>query len=319
MKNFNQIGALVQEEKRANQNESFNSDSMAKVIGKVALEQANVERQQEDLSEKWDKFGRRRVLNHIDYADVNKQHYITELANVMEYRRSRQGDVPFTGKLGDIEFTINPKNPYNISFGSEDRISSATINGEEMFVEYGLESNSFLGYESDGISASNLNLRKTIFVTNDGEISEEYFLSRKNNEEYPREETFWPRGKKYWSEDGKNDDEMAKIVSDFLSKHPEYEAGADKNTFIRSNIEPEEVISSEPLDGFQKEYQGLSFRWNDRSAQEYLFKYREGQDLNAVKTYGDIIPFAQGFGERCQKVYDIATAAYEKSKSLDSE
>lgn len=72
-------------------------------------------------------------------------------------------------------------------------------------------------------------------------------------------------------------------------------------------------------DGFQEEYQGLSFRWNDRSAQEYLFKYREGQDLNAIKTYGDIIPFAQGFGERCRKVYDIATTAYEKSKSLDSE
>ena len=319
MKNFNQIGALVQEEKRANQNESFNSGSISKVIGKVALEQANIEHEREDLSEKWDKFGKRSIFDHIDYADANKQHLITELANVMEYRRSRQGDVPFTGKLGDVEFTINPKNPSNVSFISEDRISSAAINDEDMFVEYGLESNSFLRYESEAVSADDLNLRKTIFVTNDGEISEEYFLSRKNNEEYPREETFWPRGKKYWSEDGKNDEEMAKIVSDFLSKHHEYEAGADKNTFIRSNIEPEEVISNGPLDGFQEEYQGLSSRWNDRSTQEYLFKYREGQDLNTVKTYGDIIPFAQGFGERCQKVYDIATAAYEKSKSLDSE
>lgn len=319
MKNFNQVRALAQEEKKANQNESFNNDSMAKVIGKVALEQAKSEHEQEDVSEKWDKFGRRRVFDHIEYADVNKQYYIEELANVMKYRRSRQDDTPFTGKLGDVEFTMSSKNPANISFGGEDRISSATINGEEEFVEYGLESNSFLGYESDDISANNLNLRKTIFVTNDGEISEEYFLSRKNNEQFPREETLWPRGTKYWSEDGKNDEEMARIVSDFLGKHPEYEVGPDKNTFIRNNINPEEAIDDKPLDGFKEEYQGLSFRWNDRPTQEYLFRQREGQDLNTVKTYGDIIPFAQEFGERCRKVYDIATAAYEKSKSLDAE
>lgn len=312
MKNINEIGVLVQEEKRANQNESFNN--MSKVIGAVALEQMKIEHDLEDKSEKWNKFDRRIAFKRIEYADEIKQNLISELADVMRYRRAKQGeDAPFVGKFGDVEFIISPKNPSTASFVGEDRISSATINGEDIFAEYALESNSFLNYDSKDISTKELNLRKTIFVTNDGEISEEYFLSKKSNEQFVREETFWPRGAKYWSDDGKNDEEMGKIVSDFVDKHPGYEIGADKNTFIRSNIEPTEIISNEPLEGFKKDRKFITFGefsdWNDRSRQERLFRCREGKELDTIKTYGDIMPLVKSFSERCKMVYDIATAA----------
>lgn len=289
-------GALAQEQKRANMNNHLIDDNMAKVISKVSLEQIRKEYEREGLSEEWDHYDRR---NEIDWAEENSSDYIDYLANTMKWRRSRQGeDAPFIGRLGDIEFTVSPKNPSQVYFVGEDNLSSATIDKDSEYVEYGLALDSYLRYDVNGLSARGLNLHKTIFVTNEGEISEQYSLSEGI----------------HFSGNVQPTD----VVANFVSNHPEYEIGESDNTFVRSNIDLSEPISSEPLDGFREYIQSpvdIEYRTADRKRQEYEFKRREGQDLNSIKTYGDIVPYAERFGERCRKVYNIATSAYEKSLS----
>ena len=291
-------GALAQEQKHANMNNHLIEDSMLKVIGKVSLEQMREEHKREDLSEEWDHFGRE---VHIEWAEESSSDYINWLAETMEWRRSRQGeDTPFIGRLGDIEFTVNPKNPSRVYFAGEDNLSSATIDKDDEYVEYGFEGFEpnilRFNYNANGLSASDLNLRRIILVTNEGEINEQYSLSEGihfSGESQPSE-----------------------IVADFVSNHPEYEIGESDNTFVRSNIDPFESISSissEPLDGFKVWYRDIIDGEYARKMKEREFEQREGQDPNSIKTYGDIIPFAEKFGERCRKVYNIATAAYEKS------
>lgn len=285
-------GALAQEQKHANMNNHLIEDSMSKVIGKVSLEQMREEHKKEDLSEKWDRFGER---DEIEWAGEKRINY---LAETIKWRRSRQGeDTPFIGRLGDIEFTISPKNPSQVYFAGEDNLSSATIDKDSEYVEFGLEfSDIYLKYDANGLSVSGLELRKTIFVTNEGEISEQYSLSE---------------GIHYWG-----DVQPSEIVADFVSNHPEYEIGESDNIFVRRGIDPFEPISNEPLDGFRKHRRSLSdvlYDEKHREWQEQEFEKREGQDLSSIKTYGDIIPYAEKFGERCRKVYNLATSAYEKS------
>ena len=208
---------IAQGLKKQNQNDSLSVDSIIsekrlKEFGKWQdeVEQQTWARNKRNLEESFEEIPDIQILD----KEMESQNVVLLKECIVKCLQEHKG---ISGKIGDISFTIDEKNPQQISFIGENGNYNVTINGEDIFSEVDFYRYERPNYIKDGYAMTFIPMTRTITVTNGEEISESYRIEEIQ------------------------DKNASKIIEDALNVYTDYTKG-DEDELVRSDIDPNEEI-----------------------------------------------------------------------------
>lgn len=277
---------IVQGLKKQTQNNSFgNSERMISEEAIQRLEkQGNKLMAQHWFIQKRDfekEFDEVESIDESFFSQEFKSSYIETLKKrIIECKDNNE---KITGKIGNINFSIDKENPQKIVFTGDSGNFNVTINGQDIFSEIDFYRQENPTYVRSGQALSKfIPMTRTITVINGEEFSESYYIE---------------------------DDEISsEIVQDALNTYTDYMHG-EENELYRSDINPNENIKEfikptpakllEPLlNGKQVDLESGFYDYS-RKPERY-------------KTYNDYAIPAKDIERQCKYVYSLILETYQE-------
>lgn len=210
---------------------------------------------------------------------------------------------PITGRLNDVLFEVDEKDPFKISFKKGEDYY-AIIKGDDMYSEVTAFRESFSGQytNSEGVTVS-AGLIQSVCVVDGEEITENCNI------------TLTDTGTKGKKRIGKIAEGM---VAEVLSEGSGYQErpldlkeklkacgpGKECREFFRSDIDPNEKIRKMGNRGDE----GPSFL--SQFSFPRVIESLQNSETNVEMTYGNCIPQAKKFEKTCRQIYDLFMEAY---------
>lgn len=281
---------IAQGLKKQNQNDSLSVDSIIsekrlKEFGKWQdeVEQQTWARNKRNLEESSKEIPDIQILD----KEMESQNIVLLKECIVKCLQEHKG---ISGKIGDISFTIDEKNPQQISFIGENGNYNVTINGEDIFSEVDFYRYERPNYIKDGYAMTFIPMTRTITVTNGEEISESYRIEEIQ------------------------DKNASKIIKDALNVYTDYTKG-DEDELVRSDIDPNEEIRNviKPIPAIKGLLEAI---YHGKKVDLESGFYDYSRKPEKCKTYGEYAIPAQKIENNCRYLYSLVMEAYQSIENM---
>ena len=277
---------IVQGLKKQTQNNSFgNSERMISEEAIQRLEkQGNKLMAQHWSIQKRDfekEFDEVESIDESFFSQEFKSSYIETLKKrIIECKDNNE---KITGKIGNINFSIDKENPQKIVFTGDSGNFNVTINGQDIFSEIDFYRQENPTYVRSGQALSKfIPMTRTITVINGEEFSESYYID--------------------------DNDISSQIVQDALNTYTDYMQG-EENELYRSDINPNEKIKEVIKPTPAKLLEPLL---NGKQVDLESGFYDYSRKPERYKTYNDYAIPAKDIERQCKYVYSLILETYQE-------
>ena len=277
---------IVQGLKKQTQNNSFGNNE--RMISEEAIQR--LEKQGNKLMARHWSIQKRDFEKEFDEVEsIDESFFSQEFRNnYIETLKKRileckDNNEKITGKIGNINFSVDKENSQKIVFTGDSGNFNVTINGQDIFSEIDFYRQENPTYVRSGQALSKfIPMTRTITVINGEEFSESYYIE---------------------------DDEISsEIVQDALNTYTDYMHG-EENELYRSDINPNEEIKDFIKPTPSKLLEPLL---NGKQVDLESGFYDYSRKPERYKTYNDYAIPAKNIERQCKYVYSLILETYQE-------